>query len=100
MHIYKVKYRDKDGAEHFDSVEGCSPGNAFAKCQKANPGAVMLEVIRSQVDTKGRVVAQTRYEALPVQRDPVKEPKPFRAPKRDEKDGTMAFYDDVIGLKA
>lgn len=97
MHIYKVKYRDKDGAERFDSIEGCSPGNAFAKCQKANPGATMLSAVRDGVfqGSYGR----TEYSAVAVQRDPVKEPKPFRAPKPDEKEGTMAFYDNVLSRR-
>lgn len=30
MHNYKVNYRDSEGIEHFDEIEGCNPG-AFCK---------------------------------------------------------------------
>lgn len=94
MHTYQIKFTDDEG-EHFERVESCDPGSAFARCQKAHPGAVMVEAARRET-SQGRTVAYTAYPAPPVQRDPVKEPRPCCAPHRDELDGIMPFYDEVV----
>lgn len=95
MHTYQIRFTDDEG-EHFERVEGCDPGSAFARCQKAYPGAVMVEAVRQQIDHNGNLVAKTVHPALPVQRDAQKEPRPCRAPHKDERDGIMPFYDEVV----
>lgn len=55
----------------------------------------MLQAVRRQLRL-GEVVGATVYNPPPVQRDPVKEPRPCRALKPTEKDGTMPFYDSVV----
>lgn len=34
-----------------------------------------------------------------MQYDPVKEPRKWRAPKRNERDGVMPFYDEALSEK-
>lgn len=97
MYTYQIKLRTTEGKYETKEIEGCDPGNAFAKCQKANPGAVMLQAeCRSKNPENPYRGAVTRYEALPIQRDPVKEPRPARPPKPKERDGIMPFYDEVV----
>ena len=94
MHKYTVKYVDDQNQTKTHRIEAVDPGQAFAKCQQYHPGAAMLSALRS-----GRAggEASTTYAPPPVQRDPVKEPRPCRPPKRDELDGTMPFYNQVLG---
>lgn len=95
MHTYKVEFTNEVGEGIWESIEAPGPGEAFAKCQKLHPGAIMLQAVRRQLRA-GEVVGATVYNPPPVQRDPVKEPHPFRVPKPSEKDGTMPFYDSVV----
>lgn len=96
MHTYKVKYQDAEtGETKIEPIEGVDAGSAFARCQKQHPGATMLQCTREQV-TCGKVIAWTEYCAPAVQRDPLREPRPCRTPRKDEKDGVMPFYDECI----
>lgn len=94
MHIYTVKFSTGEGQQS-TRLEARDPGCAFAKCQRENPGAIMLECVR-QSTWQGQIEAITRYEPPPVQRDPAPEPKPFRMPAKNDKDGAFPFYDEVV----
>lgn len=95
MHVYHIKFRTPEGTYETEEVDGCDPGNAFAKCQKAHPGAVMLMGTRQHRIKKWRIT----YEPPPIQRDAEKQPRPARPPKRTERDGIMPFYDEAQSLK-
>lgn len=95
MHHYEVKFLTKGGREKIEQFEACDPGNAFARCQKLFPGATMLAAIRDGGFMGGS--GRTIFSPPPVQRDPIKEPRPARAPRQNERDGIMPFYDEVIG---
>lgn len=95
---YDVEFETPDGETRIAEYHNINnPGTAFALCQKANPGCTMLHAT-AHSGVKG-FEARTDYEPPPVQRDPVREPRPYRAPQRDEKDGTMPFYDQVKSEK-
>lgn len=94
MYAYKVKYRDETG-DHFANIEGVDPGNAFAKCQKLHPGALVLQAIRQHAKSGWKMVV----DAPPIQRDAHREPRPAGPPKSSDRDGVMPFYDEVIGSR-
>lgn len=94
---YDVEFETAEGEMQTAQYHSVNPGAAFALCQKANPGCTMLHAT-AHSGVQG-FEARTDYEPPPVQRDPIKEPKPCRAPKPDEKDGTMPFYDQVKSEK-
>lgn len=88
-----------DGKQKQEVIHDCKDaGTAFAKCQTANPGAKMLHCTAEGGVGVSRGVIE--YDPPPVQRDPGKQPRPCRAPKPDEKDGVMPFYDSVLSQKA
>jgi hypothetical protein len=91
---YDVVFRTPEGEIKAITYWGLpNPGVAFAQCQKENPGCTMLHATaKSKI---GDSLAKTDYDPPPVQRDPVKPPRPYRALKPDEKDGVMPFYDEV-----
>lgn len=91
--LYHVFYRDKNNAPGHSKYLCSSAGVAFAQCQIEHPGARML---KAQCHGQyGNADGHTDFEPPPVQRDPVKEPKPCRLPKPDEREDVMPFYDEV-----
>lgn len=92
---YEVDYVDVDGKARVQKVPDCKDaGMAFAKAQKEHPGARMVSCRAFCRDT-GYGEAQIFHEAPPVQRDPIREPRPAGPPKATDRDGIMAFYDEV-----
>lgn len=93
---YQVEYRnDGDSQSKYEEFDTCKDaGMAFARCQKLHPGAKMIHCMAFNEET-GYGTAQMPHDPPPVQRDPVKEPRPCRAPKPNERDGVMPFYDEV-----
>lgn len=92
---YDVEY-ELDGKKAFAKYLYCKdPGQAFAWCQQQFPGCKVVSAV-AYGTVNGVVTGQTHYDAPPVQRDPVKEPRKFRVPTRNERDGIMPFYDEAL----
>lgn len=93
---YEVDY-ELDGKTKRDTFWGCKDaGMAFAKCQKANPGATMLHC--TAISGTGNLIGKMEHVPPPVQRDPLKDVS--RPPvKGRRKDGIMPFYDEVLSRK-
>lgn len=91
---YEIEYVTANGAPGTAAYSGCKDaGTAFAKCQKDNPGARMVRA--RAFSGVPPYVGEMWHDYPPVQRDPKPEPRPARAPKPDELDGVMPFYDSV-----
>lgn len=88
---YRVDY-ELEGETYTQKNIWCSnPGAAFAACQKAHPDAKM---IKAWVEgAKG--FGYQEWDTPPVQRQPVKDPRPPRALKPEEKGCEFPFYDEV-----
>lgn len=93
---YRVDYIE-DGFERTQKDIWCSnPGAAFAACQKIHPEAKMLKAwVEGAIEIQGSNCGYQEWEAPPVQRQPVKEQRPSRALKPDEKGCEFPFYDEV-----
>lgn len=94
---FEVEYKIDGEIHSVKYTEMKDAGMAFAWCQHENPGANMIRATaygRSQGE--GRIV----HLPPPVQRDPVKEPRPARALNKKEKGCEFIFYDQVKSEKA
>lgn len=90
---YYVDY-EEGGAQKQEKFLDCQDaGMAFALCQKAHPLGKMLHCRASSGITG--LEAHIDYDPVPVQRDPVKEPRPARAPRKTEREGVMPFFDQA-----
>jgi hypothetical protein len=91
---YHVDYELNGQVHTQKDIWASNPGVAIAECQKMFPKAKMIKawIDGSWKDGYG----YTEFLAPPVQRDPVKEPKPYHAPKRNDREGVMPFYDEVL----
>lgn len=94
---YDVEFKTPTREVKSKTYHVANPGVAFAECQKDNPGCTMLHAT-AQSGIPG-FVGRTDYEPPPVQRDPVTLPRPACAPKPNDKDGVMPFYDAVKSEK-
>lgn len=93
-----VEY-ELDGKRGFRKYLDCKDvGMAFAWCQEEFPGCKVLHAV-AYGRLAGQINGETHYEPPPAQRDPVKEPRKFRAPKRNERDGIMPFYYEALSQK-
>lgn len=93
---YTVQY-EQDGKQRSVEYSECKDaGMAFSWCQKEFPESKMLHATAHS--GIGGYEARTEYEP-PFQRDPVKPPRAFRAPRRNERDGIMPFYDEALSEK-
>jgi hypothetical protein len=87
---YDVQFRTEDGETKIAPYDSDNPGSAFAKCLVENPGCQLL-----QATARGKFNFRIDYEPPPVQRDPVKKPHRYRAPKPNERVGEFPFYDEA-----
>lgn len=96
---YYVDY-EEGGAKKQDKFLDCKDaGMAFALCQKAHPlGRKLIRLagccIAEALSGITGLGAHIDYDPVPVQRDPIKEPRPARAPKKAEREGVMPFFDE------
>jgi|SRR6266446_1821269 len=94
---YEIEF-EKDGVMEVEDYKDCKDvGMAFARCQKEHKPC---KLIRARAwgrfrDGEGWI----DYTPPPVQRDPIKEPRPARALKSTEKGCEFPFYDEVVGHK-
>lgn len=99
MNTYIVTYRDPQNKEIEEKIEGCSAGNAFAKCLKLHPDATLVKAFREGYADNKRAYGYTEWTPPPVQRAPVKEPRATRPPKPNEKVCEFSFYDEAKSIK-
>lgn len=94
---YEVIY-ELAGKRKTQRYQDCrDAGMAFGWCLKDFPEAKLIECFASS-GLPG-YEAEMHHLPPPVQRPPVKEPHKFRAPKRNEKDGIMPFYETCLSEK-
>lgn len=89
---YTVTFTENDKKKSAD-YDATSAGNAFALCLIDHPDCTLIKA-RSEGSYMGGY-GSIDYDPPPVQRPPVKEPRPFRKPKKHEKVGEFPFYDST-----
>lgn len=95
---YDIAFKTPTGETKTTTYQDCeNAGIAFTQCQQENPGCTMLHATACS-SVKG-FEGRTDYEPPPIQRDPVKTPRPYRRPKRNALDGVMPFYDEALSEK-
>lgn len=92
-YFYKVIY-EIDGVQHTFEARAGNAGTAFAQCLKAYPEA---KLIKATVEGHyGAGHGHMDHLPPPVQRAPMKEPRPARALRKKERGCEFGFYDEVV----
>lgn len=92
---YNVDYELEGRSKTQVGVWASDPGKAMAICLKEHPGAKIIKAWKEALSGNGF----QEWFPPPVHREPVKEPRPARALKPNERGCEMPFYDEVVGRR-